>query len=109
MAKNYTDKLMSASSKFFTSYEEIPVSGEKKQRQNKNIKNGPGRPKKNLVRDNAAQRGLPKDYTRHSFIVRVDLLNKLQDYAYTERKTVKETLEEMLEEHLKDKHVIKRK
>jgi hypothetical protein len=107
MAKNFKS-LQDASSKFFTSYQEqtkpeevnqIPV--EKKR---------PGRPKsKDLVRDNSAQRGLQKDYTRQTFIVRVDLLNKLKDYAYTERKNIKDILNDMIEGYLKDKHIIKRK
>lgn len=108
MAKNYGDKLRSASNKFFTPTEELS-SSKVKTNNAKTVKRGPGRPKKDLVRDNSAQRGLPEDYTRHSFIVRMDLLNKLQDYAYTERITIKEALEEALEGHLEDKEVMGRK
>lgn len=76
----------------------------------KNKKRGPGRPKrKDLVRDNAAQKGLSKDYTRKTFIINVDLLNKLENYAYTERLSIKEAINILLEESLKDKNIIKKK
>lgn len=69
-----------------------------------------GRPKKKeLVRDNAAQRGLPRDYTRKTFIINVELLEKLEDYAYTERLSIKDALNDLLEESLKDKEIIKKK
>lgn len=55
---------------------------------------GKGRPRKDdIVRDNAAQEGLTADYTRATFILRVETLNALKDYAYTNRITIKEALE----------------
>lgn len=70
----------------------------------------PGRPKrKDLVRDNAAQKGLPTDYTRKTVIINIELLKKLEDYAYTERLSLKDALEELLEDSLKDKVLIKKK
>lgn len=64
-----------------------------------------GRPqKKDLVRTNGVQAGLPEDWTRATFIVRCDQLEKLKDYAYTERITLKEALEMALNEFLKDKN-----
>lgn len=69
------------------------------------IGNKRGRPQKNdLVRTNGVQAGLPEDWTRATFIVRCDQLEKLKDYAYTERVTLKEALEMALKEFLKDKN-----
>lgn len=63
-----------------------------------------GRPRKdNLVRTNAAQEGLPEDWQRATFIVRVEHLEKLKDYAYTERLSLKEALDDALEQFLEDK------
>lgn len=47
--------------------------------------------------------GLTKEWTRATFIVRRDLLDKLKDYAYTERVTMKEALENALHNFSKDK------
>lgn len=41
-----------------------------------------GRRRKDLVRYNSVQAGLPEDWTRATFIVRVSLLEKLKDFAY---------------------------
>jgi len=43
------------------------------------------------------------DYTRMTFIVRKDLLEKLRDYAYTERIDQKEAINRALEHFLKNK------
>ena len=56
----------------------------------------------------SSKEGLNDDYTRATFIVREDLLKKLKDYAWTERKTLKDTVNEMLEEYLKDKVILER-
>lgn len=61
-------------------------------------------PKANLVRTKGVQAGLPEDWTRATFIVKVSQLEKLKDYAYTERLTLKEALETALDEFLKDKN-----
>lgn len=60
-------------------------------------------PKTDLVRTNGVQAGLPEDWTRATFIVRVAQLEKLKDYAYTERLTLKESLDAALDAFLKDK------
>lgn len=62
-----------------------------------------GRPRKaDLVRDNSAQEGLTEDYTRATFILRVDQLNELKDYAYTHRITIKEALETVISKFMED-------
>ena len=64
-----------------------------------------GRPKNpNIVRDNTAQKGLTSEWTRASFIVSVQNLEKIKDYAYTERLSIKETIETILNEFFADKH-----
>lgn len=60
-----------------------------------------GRPQsEHLVRGNSVQEGLTAEYQRATFIVRVDLLKKLKDYAYTERKDLKVIINEVLEDVL---------
>jgi hypothetical protein len=44
-------------------------------------------------------------YTRATFIVREDILDKLKDYAYDQRLTVKEAVNEILETCLKNKKI----
>lgn len=64
-----------------------------------------GRPKnEELIRDNPAQEGLTADWTRATFIVRKGYLEKLKDYAYTERLTLKEALDKALGAFLDDKN-----
>ena len=63
------------------------------------VKRGRGRPKKDdVVRGVSAQEGLTEAYARATFIVRVDLTEKLKNLAYTERLTVKDVLNRILEE-----------
>lgn len=63
-----------------------------------------GRPRKDtLVRSNSAQEGLPEEWQRATFIVRVELLEKLKDYAYTERVSLKDALDDALDQFLEDK------
>lgn len=72
---------------------EVPQEGTKKR----------GRPKKDgLVRNNAAQEGLPEDWTRATFIVQTDKLELLKDYAYTERIILKEALDQALDRFFED-------
>lgn len=60
-----------------------------------------GRPvKDNLVRGNSVQEGLTEEYTRATLILRVDLVEKLKNYAYTERLTMKEAANKLLGEAL---------
>ena len=42
----------------------------------------------------------PEDYTRATFIVRRDLLKQLKDYAYTERREIKDVINEILDQAL---------
>lgn len=68
---------------------------EKQEEQAQPVKKG--RPRKNdLVRDNAAQAGLTDEFTRATFILKVEALDALKDYAYTNRITIKDALDEIL-------------
>ena len=59
---------------------------------------GRGRPRtSNVVRGNSLQEGLPEDYTRATFILRVDLVEKIKDYAYTERLSTKDAMCDLLD------------
>lgn len=72
-------------------------------------KNNMGRPR-TIYREyeKTSQEGLQDDFTRATFIVREDLLKKLKDYAYTERKTLKDTVNEMIAQYLDGKEIIER-
>lgn len=60
-----------------------------------------GRPQNaNIVRDNSVQEGLTKDFTRATFIIEVDLLERMKNLAYTERKGIKETINDLLRKSL---------
>lgn len=60
-----------------------------------------GRPKKDtIVRGNSIQEGLTEEYTRATFIMRVDLVEKLKNYAYTERMSMKEAVNKIIGEAL---------
>lgn len=70
---------------------------------------GPGRPRTiNREYTKSSQEGLQENWTRATFIVREDLLEKLKDLAYTNRTTIKDEINQALAEYLKDKEVIKR-
>jgi len=56
-----------------------------------------------LVRGNSIQEGLTEEYTRATFIVKVDTLEQLKDYAYTERLKLKDLINQILEEYLEGK------
>lgn len=60
-----------------------------------------GRPRnEKIVRDNPVQEGLTAEYTRATFIVEVELLDKLKDHAYTERLSLKDLINKILREYL---------
>ena len=60
-----------------------------------------GRPRnERIVRDNPVQEGLTPEYTRATFIVEVELLEKLKDHAYTERLSLKDLINKILKEYL---------
>ncbi len=67
-----------------------------------------GRPRTLPDREKSSQEGLPEQWTRATFIVREDLLEKLKDLAYTNRTKIKDEINQALAEYLKDKEVLKR-
>lgn len=68
-----------------------------------------GRPATNKrIIEKSSQENLPEDWTRATFIVREDRLKKLKDYAYTDRRTLKEIVNEMIDQYLADKDIIDR-
>jgi len=63
------------------------------------IKKSAGRPLSDkIVRTNTAQEGLPETLTRATFIVDVETLETLKNYAYTERLSIKEVVDQALKE-----------
>jgi len=51
------------------------------------------------------QQGLQDGWTRATFILRKNHLEKLKALAYWERKTIKEVMDEALEDYLKGKRI----
>ena len=43
---------------------------------------------------------IPEEFIRATFIVRTDLLSRLKDYAYTDRREIKAVINEILEKSL---------
>lgn len=68
-----------------------------------------GRPK-TITREitKSSQEGLQGGWTRATFIMREDLVEKIKDVAYWDRKQVKEVVNEAIEAYLKDKKVKRR-
>ena len=52
------------------------------------------------IKTNPVQEGLPANLTRATFIVDVDILETLKDYAYTERVPIKEVVDQALREYV---------
>ncbi len=52
-----------------------------------------------------SQKGLKKGWTRATFILRNDYLEKIKALAYWERKKVKEVVDELLGVYLKGKKI----
>ncbi|MCR5304863.1 MAG: hypothetical protein K6E33_09920 [Lachnospiraceae bacterium] len=76
--------------------------GQEEQGKPKAPKKKKGRPQKpDIVRGNSVQEGLTQDYTRATFILRVDLVERLKNYAYTERLSMKEAINKLVGEALK--------
>lgn len=70
---------------------------------------GPGRPKTiNREYTKSSQEGLQENWTRATFIVREDLLQKIKDLAYTNRTKIKDEVNAALEEYLKGKETLER-
>lgn len=63
----------------------------------------PGRPQKeSLVRETGSQKGLPTDLTRQTLIVSVEQIDTLKNYAYTERKKLKDVVAEAFSEYIEN-------
>ena len=63
----------------------------------------PGRPQKEtLVRETGSQKGLPVELTRQTLIVSVDQIETLKNYAYTERKKLKDVVAEAFREYIEN-------
>ena len=56
----------------------------------------------------SSQEGLQENWTRATFIMREDLLKRLKDYGYTDRRSLKDIMVEMVEAFLDGKDIIER-
>lgn len=63
-------------------------------------KRGRGKPRSNDLVRGGKQDGLTEEWTRASFIMRVETLERLKDYAYTNRIRYKDALDAILTEFL---------
>lgn len=59
-----------------------------------------GRPKKDTIIRKGVQAGLTEDYTRATFILSVETLEAVKNYAYTERLSMKDAVEKLLKQSL---------
>ena len=59
-----------------------------------------GKPRNNDLIRGGTQDGLTADWTRASFIIRVETLERLKDMAYTDRIKIKDALDLILNEYL---------
>lgn len=55
-----------------------------------------GRPKKDNIIREGSQAGLTEEFTRATFIVNVNLLEEVKNYAYTERLSMKDAINKLL-------------
>lgn len=92
------------------SAEELDPQQEQQQEQQLQVKKRPiGRPQKiKREYEKSSQEGLPLNWTRYTIILREDLLELLKDYAWTDRRTMKEIVNEAIEQYLADKEIIER-
>jgi hypothetical protein len=60
-------------------------------------------PDRSKVNITTSSRGLPKGWTRATFIVRQDLVRKVKRAAYWDRKQIKDVVTEALDAYLVDK------
>jgi hypothetical protein len=60
-----------------------------------------------IVSIRSSQRGLQDGWTRATFILRNEYLEKIKALAYWERKTIKQIIDEVLRAYLKEKGVEK--
>ena len=56
-----------------------------------------------VISDSASSKGLPKGWTRATFIVRQDLVHKVKRAAYWDRRQIKDVVTEALDAYLVDK------
>ncbi len=61
------------------------------------------------VYEKSSKEGLTEDYIRATFIMREDLLEKIKNHAWYERKSIKDTINDIVEEYFEDKEVPERK
>lgn len=67
-----------------------------------------GRPRIHTdIKEKSSEDGLYQEYTRATFIVRKDLLQKLKGYAFLEDQPLKEVVNTMLAEWLADKRDVR--
>ena len=59
--------------------------------------------------NNSASKGLSAGWTRATFIVTEETLDKIKDLAYTRRESLKDIVEDALREYLQGKKTISRK
>jgi uncharacterized protein YnzC (UPF0291/DUF896 family) len=59
----------------------------------------------NMVSIKTSQRGLQKGWTRNTFILRKEYLEKIKALAYWERKTIKDLVDEALGLYLKGRKI----
>jgi hypothetical protein len=62
-----------------------------------------------MVSIKSSQDGLQDGWTRATFILRKDYLERIKASAYWERKSIKEVMNEAMEAYLKGKRVKRRK
>ena len=56
-----------------------------------------------MVSNNSSQHGLKDGWTRATFILRKEHLDKIKSVSYWERKKIKEVIDEALRSYLKEK------
>ena len=64
------------------------------------------KPRRELTK--SSQSGLPEGWTRATFIVKEETLEKIKDLAFTERKDIKTVISEALDAHTHGKKIFKR-
>lgn len=82
-----------------------------KSKTDKILSKGPGiqvhrRPQREHSLFKSSQAGLQQGWTRATFIVQTDLLEKVKALAYWERRSIKEVIDDALEIYLKDKEIV---
>jgi hypothetical protein len=62
-----------------------------------------------MVQTKTSYDGLREGWTRATFILREDYLEKIKSLAYWKRKNIKEVMDDVLEEYLKGKKIKSRR